>query len=99
MRRTNTDLHTVHTNFSVVLLCLQLQLDVQEGYLRVLITFGLHLKASIGEGLLKGHTSHQLRVLRRKKKVMLFFLQYITFLILKQLKLYMEEGLHTQTTT
>lgn len=61
-----TDLNIVDTDFSIVLLCLQFQLDVQEGDLRFLVTFRLHLKASIGEGLFKGHTSHQLRFLQNQ---------------------------------
>lgn len=63
---TDTDLNIADANFSVVLLCLQLQLDVEEGNLRVLVTFRLHLKASIGEGLFKGHSSHQLRLLQKQ---------------------------------
>lgn len=60
---TDTNLHIVDADLSVVLLCLQLQLDVKEGDLGVLVTFRLHLKACIGKRLFKGHAGHQLRVL------------------------------------
>lgn len=61
--KSSTDLHRVHANLSIVLLCLQLQLNVEQCDLWVHIALGLHLKASIGEGLLECNTSDKLRFL------------------------------------
>lgn len=72
MVMSSTDLHRVDTDFCVILLCLQLQLNVEQCDLWVHIALGLHLKAGIGEGLLESHTSYKLRVLfdRNKNKGM-----------------------------
>jgi len=48
----------VNSNLSVVLLSLELELDVEEGDLRVFEALGLLLETGIGEGLLEADTSH-----------------------------------------
>ena len=56
-------LHIFNSQLCIFLFCLQLQLDVEQGYPGLLVLLGLHLKPSIGEGLLEAHASDETRVL------------------------------------
>ena len=58
-------LNGVNTYLSVVFLCLQFQLYVEQRYLWTPIALGLHLKPSIAERLLERNTSNQQRILQQ----------------------------------
>jgi hypothetical protein len=52
------------TYLSIILLCLELQLNVEEGNLGILIGLALHLEAGIAEGLLEGDAGYENGVLQ-----------------------------------
>ena len=57
-------LHRLNTDFSVLFLGFELQLNVEQSNLGAAVPLGLHLKPSVGEGLLEGHPSNQERLLQ-----------------------------------
>lgn len=56
-------LHRFHADLSIILLSLQLQLYIEQSNLWILIAFRLHLKPSVGEGLLECNPGNQLGIL------------------------------------